>query len=62
MKREGTMWRGTVNAHTNIFVNVVGTYGDDKVPIVRVENGPDKAKAFAIDWQTGKVIKQLNLK
>lgn len=63
MKNEGSMWRGTVNGHENVLVNVVGTYGSEPFfPIVRVESGPDRGRAYAIDWKTGTVIKQFDLK
>lgn len=62
MKRfgSGNLWRGLVNG-TKQVVNIVGTYGNNPDPVVRVERGNDAGKAFAIKWETGEVIKELNL-
>lgn len=55
------MWEGIVNGETQI-INVVGTYGgNNPFPIVRVEEGKDKGKALAIEWETGEIIKELHL-
>jgi len=60
MKRLGNLWQGQVNG-SNQVINVVGTYGDG-FPVVRIEQGQDVGKAFAIDWNTGEVIKEINYK
>lgn len=56
-----TLWVGIVNG-SNQVINVVGTYGPSQDPVVRVERGVDAGKAFAIKWDSGGVIKELDLK
>jgi hypothetical protein len=54
------LWQGLVNNSIQI-VNIVGIYGKDCDPIVRVEEGLDQNKCFVIKWDTGKIVRELNL-
>lgn len=63
MERFGSgnkLWKGVVNGVEQI-INIVGTYGENNDPIVRVDRGNDFGKTFAINWETGVVIKELDL-
>jgi hypothetical protein len=53
-KRDRNTWTGTVEGETISFT-VVGTYGEDRNPIVSVFGSGDR---LAIDFKTGKVLQR----
>jgi len=62
----------TRNIGSNIFtgevggvvenVNVIGTWGDMFVPIVCIQDGPRIGRTFAIDWESGNILKEITYK
>jgi len=61
MKPEYTddgLWAITLNGEPAL-VNVVGTYGNRPDPVVYVEDGLHKGFQLVIDWETGRIIRNL---
>jgi len=62
----------TRNIGSNIFtgtvgdavenVSVIGTWGDMFVPIVCIQDGPRMGRRFAIDWESGAILKEITYK
>lgn len=60
MQRVGktNLFEGIVN-NKQQTVNVIGTWGSNikMFPIVMVEKGPDAGATFAMEWETGEIVK-----